>query len=271
MKKKPYTVIDLNERSDINSVNAADHTDINDQANKRAATKRKTARRSTETNNRRTRSDSSSRRNNKNTKHSYTKTDDGKIYLKKKSHDLEIIPLGGLEEIGKNMTVIRYKGSAVIIDCGMAFPDDDLLGIDVVIPDFSFIEQIRDEITALVLTHGHEDHIGGIPFLLKTIKVPIYGTALTIGLVKNKLIDSGEEDFSLLNIVSDGDIIQLGNFSVEFIHMNHSIPGSVALAVTFEAGTIIHTGDFKIDYTPVVEGTADLNRLAEYGSKGVLC
>ncbi len=183
---------------------------------------------------------------------------------------VQIIPLGGLEEIGKNMTVIRCDGQAVIVDCGMAFPDDDLLGVDAVIPDFSYLGEIENEIQGLVLTHGHEDHIGGIPFLLHEYSIPIYGTALTIGLVENKLKEDGSSSLSLLHTVESGSTFKLGKFSIEMIRVNHSIPDSSALAITTPGGVIIHTGDFKIDYTPVFEKTADLNRLGEYGKNGVL-
>ena len=189
------------------------------------------------------------------------------------SNDLptvQVISLGGLEEIGKNMTLIRCSGQVLIIDCGMAFPDDDLLGIDVVIPDFSYLENIKDEIVGLALTHGHEDHIGGIPFLLEKFNIPIYGTALTIGLVKNKLEETAIDSDKILHVVKAGQTIQLGEFSIEFIHTNHSIPDSVALCITTPGGRIVHTGDFKIDYTPVVEETADLRRFAEIGKQGVL-
>ena len=183
---------------------------------------------------------------------------------------LQIIPLGGLEEIGKNMTVIRCGEDAVIIDCGMSFPDDELLGVDAVIPDFSYLAEIKDNLRGLLLTHGHEDHIGGIPFLLKDYNVPIYGTPLTLGFVGHKLKENGLDKTAKLNTVHAGETIKLGGMSVEFIRMNHSIPDACAIAVTTEAGVIIHTGDFKIDHTPVVGETADLARLGEYGKKGVL-
>ena len=184
--------------------------------------------------------------------------------------EVQIISLGGLEEIGKNMTVIRCNGQAIIVDCGLAFPDDDLLGIDVVIPDFSYVKEIEGEILGLFLTHGHEDHIGGSPFVLEQFSIPIYGTPLTVGMVKNKLIDTGLDTTANLIKVDAGESVQLGQFNIELIHMNHSIPGSVALCITTPGGTIVHTGDFKIDYTPVLEKTADLGRLAEIGEKGVL-
>lgn len=185
--------------------------------------------------------------------------------------ELRVIPLGGMEEIGKNMTVFECEGDAFILDCGMSFPDDDLPGVDAVIPDFTYVGEIRDSIRGLVLTHGHEDHIGGIVYLLKQFPgIPIYGTPLTMGLVKYKLEENRLESVSELHVVHAGDTIGLGCFDVEFIHMNHSIPDACALAINSPAGTIIHTGDFKIDYTPVFGETADLARLGEYGRKGVL-
>ena len=268
MKKKAYSIIDLPDYSSKENINKKQQKDISPDKGelKRSNRKRTTKRAKTEVIARNNKHQSIDRNNKLKIKEEKNK----EARLTRKHHDIQIIPLGGLEEIGKNMTVVRYKESAIIIDCGMAFPDDDLLGIDAVIPDFSYIEEIQDELLGLVLTHGHEDHIGGIPFLMQKIDIPIYGTALTVGLVKNKLVEAGLDESSSLNIISAGDFVHLGPFIVEFIHMNHSIPDSVALAITTEEGTIIHTGDFKIDYTPVVEPTADLTRLAEYGEKGVL-
>ena len=183
---------------------------------------------------------------------------------------LQIISLGGLEEIGKNMTLFICGNDAVIVDCGMAFPDDDLLGVDTVIPDFTYLESIKDKLRGLVVTHGHEDHIGGIPFLLQQFHLPIYATPLTIGLIGSKMDETGMSASSLFNTVHTGDTIHLGCFDIEFIRVNHSIPDSAALAITTPAGVVIHTGDFKIDYTPVFEETADLGRLSEYGEKGVM-
>lgn len=268
LKKKAYSVIDLPVNNGNDKNIKKQNMDVKPEKilSKRSGRKRATSR---TTNNHLTRNNK--RQTNKVLLNKTAEKGENKgTRLNRKSHDIQIIPLGGLEEIGKNMTVVRYKESAIIIDCGMAFPDDDLLGIDAVIPDFSYIEEIQDELLGLILTHGHEDHIGGIPFLQQKIDIPIYGTALTVGLVKNKLIESGLEEVSSLNVIAAGDIINLGPFVIEFIHMNHSIPDSVALAITTEEGTIIHTGDFKIDYTPVVEPTADLTKLAEYGDKGVI-
>jgi ribonuclease J len=184
--------------------------------------------------------------------------------------ELQVIPLGGLEEIGKNMTLFVCGEDAVIVDCGMSFPDDDLLGVDAVIPDFSYLAEVKDRLRGLVLTHGHEDHIGGIPYLLKQYNVPIYGTPLTMGLVGYKLKEHGLADAAEMHVVHTGDTVELGCFRIEFIRMNHSIPDSAALAINTPAGTLIHTGDFKIDYTPVFGETADLARLGEYGKQGVL-
>ena len=183
---------------------------------------------------------------------------------------LQVISLGGLEEIGKNMTLFVCDDDAVIVDCGMTFPDDDLLGVDTVIPDFTYLESIKDKLRGLIVTHGHEDHIGGIPYLLQQFHLPIYATPLTIGLIEAKLSETGLLSVANLNTVHTGDTVTLGCFSIEFIRVNHSIPDAAALAITTPAGVLIHSGDFKIDYTPVFGETADLSRFAEYGEKGVL-
>ncbi len=187
-----------------------------------------------------------------------------------KKSKLKIIPLGGLDEIGKNITAIEYGNDILIIDCGMAFPDEELLGIDVVIPDFSYVIKNRDRVKAIVLTHGHEDHIGGLPYLLKEINVPVYGTNLTLGLVQNKLKEHNLLAGSNLNIVHPGDVIKLGVFGVEFIRSNHSIADAVALAIHTPLGVVVHTGDFKIDSTPIDGEMIDLTRLGELGKRGVL-
>ena len=179
--------------------------------------------------------------------------------------------LGGLNEIGKNLTLIECNNDIIILDCGMAFPDTDMLGVDLVIPDFTYIEQNMDKVRGAVITHGHEDHIGGLPFLLsKQIKIPIYGTALTIGLIGNKLKEHNLFNKANLNNVKAGETIRLGCMAVEFIHVNHSIPDAVALAIHTPAGTIVHTGDFKIDYTPIFGGMINLSRFAQLGDSGVL-
>ena len=181
---------------------------------------------------------------------------------------LKIIPIGGLNEIGKNMTALEYGNDIMIIDCGLSFPDDDMYGIDIVIPDFTYLEENASKIRGLVITHGHEDHIGGIPFLLKKLNIPIYGTRLPIGLVKNKLEEHGIQGD--LRSINAGDKINLGVFKVETIRTTHSIADAICMAIDTPVGKVFHTGDFKIDYTPVDGKPIDLNRLAEIGSKGVL-
>lgn len=183
---------------------------------------------------------------------------------------LEITPLGGLGFFGMNMTVFRYDGQMIIVDCGMMFPDEDLLGVDIAIPDFTYIEAHRDEITAIVLTHAHEDHIGALPFLLQLINVPVYGTRFTFGLVENKLQEFGLLDQTELIEIKSRESFELGNFEIEFIGVSHSLVDCVALAITTPVGVLIHTGDFKVDETPVVGQAIDLQRLTEYGDKGVL-
>lgn len=178
--------------------------------------------------------------------------------------------LGGMNEIGKNMTVYEYGDDMFIVDCGLAFPGSELLGVDLVIPDFTYIEKNIDKIKGLIITHGHEDHIGGIAFLLKKFNIPIYATKLTIGLIKGKLQEHGLLQHAKLHEKDPGDKITLGAFKIEMIHVNHSIPDAVGLAITSPAGTIIHTGDFKIDTTPVDGDMINLTRFAEYGKKGVL-
>ncbi len=189
---------------------------------------------------------------------------------KKEESFLKVIPLGGLNEIGKNITVLEYQDDIIIIDCGMSFPDDEMFGIDIVIPDFTYLLRNRERIKGMVLTHGHEDHIGAIPYLLKEIDIPIYGTKLTLGLVESKLKEHSLNDLARLNVVKPGDRIKLGVFSIEFIRTNHSIADAVALAINTPVGTVLHTGDFKVDYTPVDAEPIDFQKLAEVGRKGVL-
>ncbi len=186
-----------------------------------------------------------------------------------KKHKLKVIPLGGLGEIGKNMTVIEYGANIVVIDCGMSFPEDEMLGIDIVIPDITYLIKNKDKIKGICLTHGHEDHIGSIPYVLKKMNVPIYGTRLTLGLIENKLLEHKIDD-AQLNVVEAGSTINLGCFKVTFIRNNHSIPDAVSFAIDTPIGTIVHTGDFKIDYTPINEDVMDLGKFAELGRKGVL-
>ena len=187
-----------------------------------------------------------------------------------KPSNLKIIPLGGLHEIGKNMTVFEYENDIIIVDCGLAFPEDDMLGVDLVIPDIIYLEKNKEKIRGLFITHGHEDHIGAIPYFLKKINVPIYATRLTCGLIRNKLEEHKLLKSTKLIEVQQGETIKAGKFSVEFIRSSHSIPDSVALAIKSPAGTVIHTGDFKIDYTPIDGQIMDFGRLAELGNEGVL-
>ena len=183
---------------------------------------------------------------------------------------LRIIPLGGLGEIGKNMTAFEYGNDIIVVDCGMGFPDEDMYGVDVVLPDITYLRNNAARVRGLILTHGHEDHIGAVPYVLKELDIPIYTTPLTAALVELKL----EEHDLLYNTQiftkKAGSVFRLGNFTIEFIHVNHSIPDSVALAITTPLGTVIHTGDFKIDVTPISGGMMDLVRLGELGNQGVL-
>lgn len=187
-----------------------------------------------------------------------------------KKSKLKIIPLGGLNEIGKNITVFEYGNDIFILDCGMAFPEDDMPGIDMVIPDFTYLLKNRDKIRGLVVTHGHEDHIGAIPYLLKQISVPIYATRLTLGLIEVKLKEHGLLSSAKLKTMLPGDTVKLGEFKVEFVHTNHSVAGAVAVAIHTPLGCVIHTGDFKVDYTPVDGDMINLARFGELGNKGVL-
>ena len=184
--------------------------------------------------------------------------------------NLEIIPLGGVGVFGMNMMAMRCGGETIIIDAGMGFPEEDAPGVDIIIPDFSFIDQYRDEISAIVLTHGHEDHIGAVPFLLKEVNVPVYGTHLTLAFVENKLQEHGLSATTTLHAIESRDRVKLGNFEVEWMHVTHSLTSCTAVAVTTPAGVVIHSGDFKIDETPVVGPATDLERLTEYGDRGVL-
>ena len=183
---------------------------------------------------------------------------------------LRITPLGGLGEIGKNITLYEYGEDMFLVDCGMSFPDEDMPGIDIVIPDFSYVVKNVDKIKGLCVTHGHEDHIGAIPYLLKECNIPIYGTALTVGLIEGKLAEHKLLDSAKLNVIKPGDSIKLGQFEVEFIHVNHSIPDAVGLAIRTPAGLVVQTGDFKIDTTPIDGEVIDLGRFAELGKSGVL-
>ena len=183
---------------------------------------------------------------------------------------VRIIPLGGLNEIGKNITAIECGDDIIVIDCGFGFPDEDMLGIDLVIPDFTYLKENADKVRAIVLTHGHEDHIGGIPYLLRDISAPIYGTLLTLGIIKNKLLEHKLPSTADLRVVEAGDTVKIGtNFAVEFIHVNHSIADACALCVDTPAGKIFHTGDFKLDLTPIDGEVMDITRLGELGKEGI--
>ncbi len=188
----------------------------------------------------------------------------------RRSTPLKIIPLGGLNEIGKNMTVIECSNDIFVIDCGLAFPDSEMLGVDLVLPDYTYLEKNADRIRGIVLTHGHEDHIGGLPYFLNKVDVPVYGTRLTIGLVEGKLKEAGLLGKTKLSVVNPGDTVKFGCMAVEFIRVNHSIPDAVGMAIFTPAGILVHTGDFKVDFTPIEGGTIDLARFAELGNRGVL-
>ena len=189
--------------------------------------------------------------------------------MTKDKQKLQIIPLGGLGEIGKNMTVVRYGDEIILIDAGLMFPDEEMLGIDLVIPDITYLLENQDMVKAIVLTHGHEDHIGALPYVLKQIKVPVYGTRLTLGILEGRLRENGV-DSGMLKVVNQGDSIKAGCFNVNFIRVNHSIPDAVGLAITTPMGTIVHTGDFKLDYTPIDGKMTDFRRFSDLGNKGVL-
>ena len=190
--------------------------------------------------------------------------------MAKTKHKLKIIPLGGVEEIGKNMTAIEYGNDIIVIDCGSMFPKEDLYGIDLVIPDVTYLEKNADKLRAFIITHGHEDHIGAIPYVFRRVNPPIYCTRLTQALIENKLKEYKMQNNVKINCIKARDTIKIGCFTIEFIKTNHSISGAVALAITTPVGTVIHTGDFKVDYTPVDGDVIDLATFARYGEKGVL-
>ena len=186
------------------------------------------------------------------------------------SMKLKVIPLGGLGLIGMNMTAFEYNDSIVVVDCGLAFPEDDMLGIDLVIPDVTYLKENIEKVKGFLFTHGHEDHIGALPYILKEVSVPLYGTKLTMGLIERKLTEHGMMRSTKRKVVRPGQSINLGEFRIEFIKTNHSIADAVALAIYSPAGIVVHTGDFKVDYTPVFGDAIDLQRFAEIGKKGVL-
>ncbi len=183
---------------------------------------------------------------------------------------LRIIPLGGLEQIGMNITAYEYEDSIIVVDCGLAFPEDDMLGIDLVIPDITYLKENIDKVKGFIITHGHEDHIGALPYVLKELNVPVYATKLTVGIIDNKLKEHSLLKTTKRKVIKYGQSINLGAFRIEFIRVNHSIADAAALAIFTPVGTLVHTGDFKVDYTPMFSDTIDLQRLAELGKKGVL-
>ncbi len=192
------------------------------------------------------------------------------MYRSNEESKLKIIPLGGLEQIGMNITAFEYEDSIIVVDCGLSFPDDDMLGIDLVIPDVTYLINNAEKVKGFAFTHGHEDHIGALPYVLEKINIPIYATRLTMGLIEHKLEEHELLDVTERNVVKFGDVIELGHFKVEFIKTNHSIVDAAALAIYSPAGTVVHTGDFKVDYTPVYGDAIDLQRFAELGHEGVL-
>ena len=190
--------------------------------------------------------------------------------IKEKGKSIKIIPLGGLEQIGMNITAFEYEDSIIVVDCGLSFPEDEMLGIDLVIPDVTYLKENREKVKGFIITHGHEDHIGGLPYVLKELNVPIYATKLTIGIIENKLKEHNLMKTTKRKVIKYGQSINLGCFRIEFIRVNHSIADAAALAIYSPAGIIVHTGDFKVDYSPVYGETIDLQRFAEIGKKGVL-
>lgn len=189
--------------------------------------------------------------------------------MSKTQHKVNIIPLGGLGEIGKNMTAFRYGDDIILVDAGLMFPEEDMLGIDLVIPDITYLLENKDKVRAIFLTHGHEDHIGALPYVMKQINVPVYGTALTLGILQGRLKENGVSADNC-HVIKPGDKISAGAFKLGFMRVNHSIPDAIALAIRTPVGLIIHTGDFKFDQTPVDGQVTEFNRFAEYGDEGAL-
>ncbi len=245
-------------KKNVNFAPKSEKKDKNEQKSKKTVNNKKTANKKGATVSRKKNNAPKKNENKKNTA------------PRKKAAKLRIIPLGGLGEIGKNLTLYSYGDSMFIVDCGMTFPDEDTPGIDVIIPDFDYLVKNKDKIKGLVITHGHEDHIGAVPYLLKNLNVPIYGTRLSLGLIEGKLREHKMLGNAQLHTVDAGSTVKIGAFSVEFIHVNHSIPGAVALAISCPAGVVVQTGDFKIDTTPIDDKVIDLARFAELGKKGVL-
>ena len=214
--------------------------------------------------------DTKSRDRKKGYKTNYRKNNKNKLDFSFKKSNLKIIALGGLDEIGKNITVFEYEDEIVLVDCGLEFPEDDMLGVDLVIPDVTYLIKNKEKIKGLVITHGHEDHIGAIPYVLKQVNMPIFATRLTAKLIEHKLEEHHLKNSVKLNVVNQGDTVNFGKIKVEFIRSSHSIPDAVMFAIHTPVGTVIHTGDFKVDYTPIDGQEMDLGRLAEIGNNGVL-
>ena len=205
------------------------------------------------------------------TKRNYSRrSSKSKLDFSFKKSNLKIIALGGLDEIGKNITVFEYEDEIVLVDCGLEFPEDDMLGVDLVIPDVTYLIKNKDKIKGLVITHGHEDHIGAIPYVLKQVNMPIYATKLTVKLIEHKLEEHHIRNGVKVNVVNQGETVNFGKMQVEFIRSSHSIPDAVMLAIHTPVGTVLHTGDFKVDYTPIDGQEMDLGRIAEIGNRGVL-
>src|SRR5579875_2232996 len=194
----------------------------------------------------------------------------GGASLAKGKSRLSIVPMGGVGEIGKNMTLYWYGNDMIVVDAGLKFPEEDMLGIDIVIPDITFLLENKEKIRGIFLTHGHEDHIGGLPYVLKSLNVPVYGTRLTLGLVENKLKEHGLLETAKLNKMDGNTVIHAGAFDISLFYVNHSIPDTNGFAIETPEGLVVHTGDFKFDNTPVDGRHADLHKLAEYGARGVL-
>src|SRR5579875_2935166 len=194
----------------------------------------------------------------------------GGASLAKGKSRLSIVPMGGVGEIGKNMTLYWYGNDMIVVDAGLKFPEEDMLGIDIVIPDITFLLENKDKVRGIFVTHGHEDHIGGLPYVLKSLNVPVYGTRLTLGLIEAKLKEHGLADSTKLNQMDGDTVVQAGVFRVSFFYVNHSIPDTGGFAIETPEGLVVHTGDFKFDHTPVDGRPADLHKLASYGDRGVL-
>jgi ribonuclease J len=279
IEKERYNLMENNQTVEETALKKTDKTEKAVRTNRRKSVKNNTQRNNTQNN---TKKENTKRKPEK--KEKTENLNNNKKIVKKESENkkkstpkfefkkdnLKIIPLGGLDEIGKNITVFEYGNEIVLVDCGLEFPEDDMLGVDLVIPDVTYLEKNKEKIKGLVVTHGHEDHIGAIPYVLKQVNMPIYATKLTIGLIKNKLEEHKLLSSTKLVTVEQGQTINFGNIKVEFIRSSHSIPDSVMLGIHTPVGTILHTGDFKVDYTPIDDQVMDFGRIAELGNKGIL-